>query len=1013
MSLRGTLALLLLASLMLAPLSGAWAQEALETVLPEVPQEPVIPEEIPEPLPPETEEPLVSSEETRSLADESGDVTAPTVIQAKTLYNPTERSAGPRSKIEDRTTAINIYISDEMNESPEVRVDFSLLGGSSSVGPNEGISSLFSKYIYYDGPAITVPDGTYSLPYSVSDPHGNTVVGTVPITIDESPPSIENFTVSYPAGKTSATSTDTITLSGSFSDLSSPAATKVFDALVYEYDEAGLPAYFVPTVVGTWLVPSASDSSAGPFSFELPLSTALLEGGFKPNAKTFDIVFYVQDGAGLVTTATSTRLLIGDSPTATTTGVSNVLFLPGIKGSRLYDDTGTKLWEPFGNHDIEDLFLDSDGKSLDSVYTKPGEIIDSVALFMGIYGSFINSMDSLKEAGTIADWRAVPYDWRLSLPDIVNGGVESDGYISYAQTTETPYLRQTLEELAASSTSKRVTIIAHSNGGLVAKELMRQLGDAETARLIDKVIFVAVPQSGAPQALGALLYGYKEGLPWWFPGIVSIPTARQFAENSPMGYHLLPSDSYFRSVQDQHHSVVSFGSGESHKKERNAYGTLIESFDELKNFALAAEGGRERPNLSAFWSANILNPTLLEYGQTIHDSLDSWTPPPGVTVYQIAGWGQDTVAGIEYYETCVLSVCVPHYRPTFVEDGDGVVPVPSALMMSEAENVKKYWLNLHTYNDAAPINRDHGNILEIPELRSFVEQILSEDTSTLPEFIVNQQPETAAIGKKLRFFLHSPLTLEVSDQNGNRVGPNEDGSEDEEIQGAEYGRFGEVQYISVPAEAEYNLRLDGYDTGTFSLDIQEVVDGNIVATTTYADLPTTSSTLASLTITGDIESATPLQVDEDGNGTVDISLEGHVGETNTYTEVSAEVATQTESTGGSSSSSQRSAQTQVTPSEEAELEANEARGYVEVESTPNDVEYTQVSDVPETDTRLGTSGVAVDERLISTRSQTAAVINALPNLDWVIDSLLAISNGIGSLWEDFTGWLLKLLTMRT
>jgi pimeloyl-ACP methyl ester carboxylesterase len=991
---------------MLAPLSGAWAQEALETVLPEVPQEPVVPE-----VPPE---PLVSPEETptRTISDESGDVTAPTVIQAKTLYNPTERSAGPRSKIEDRTTAINIYISDELNESPEVRVDFSLLGGSSSVGPNEGISSLFSKYIYYDGPAITVPDGTYSLPYSVSDPHGNTVVGTVPITIDESPPSIENFTVSYPAGKTSATSTDTITLSGSFSDASSPAATKVFDALVYEYDEAGLPAYFVPTVVGTWLVPSASDSSAGPFSFELPLSTALLEGGFKPNAKTFDIVFYVQDGAGLVTTATSTRLLIGDSPTATTTGVSNVLFLPGIKGSRLYDETGAKLWEPFGNHDIEDLFLDGDGKSIGSVYTKPGEIIDSVALFMGIYGSFINSMDSLKEAGTIADWRAVPYDWRLSLPDIVNGGVESDGYISYAQTTETPYLRQTLEELAASSTSKRVTIIAHSNGGLVAKELMRQLGDAETARLIDKVIFVAVPQSGAPQALGALLYGYKEGLPWWFPGIVSIPTARQFAENSPMGYHLLPSDAYFRDVQDQYHSVVSFGSGESHRKEREAYGTLIESFDELKNFALATEGGREKPNLSAFWSANILNPTLLEYGQTIHDSLDSWTPPPGVTVYQIAGWGQDTVAGIEYYETCVLSVCVPHYRPTFVEDGDGVVPVPSALMMGESENVKRYWVDLFKYNSPLRVDRDHGNILEIPELRSFVEQILSGDTSTLPEFIVNQQPETAAIGKKLRFFLHSPLTLEISDQSGNRVGPNEDGSEDEEIQGAEYGRFGEVQYISVPAEAEYNLRLDGYDTGTFSLDIQEVVDGNIVATTTFANLPTTSSTLVLLSINGDIESATPLQVDEDGNGTVDISLESRVGETTTYTETSTEVVTQTESTGSIASGGQGGSRAQVTTSEEPELDTSETIEYVGTENTPNNVEYTNIVNTPGAGTDIEVSGVAIDEQPISTYSQTAAVINALPNLDWMIGSLLAISNEIGSLWEDFTSWLLKLLATK-
>jgi pimeloyl-ACP methyl ester carboxylesterase len=910
MSLRGTLALLLLASLMLAPLSGAWAQEVLGTTLPEVPQEPVVPEEIPEP-----EELLVSPEETpsRTISDESGDVTAPTIIQAKALYNPTERSAGPKSKIKEGLTIIQINISDELNESPDVRVDFSLLGGSSSVRPNEGISSLFNKYIYYDGPAITVPDGTYYLPYTASDPHGNTVAGTVPITIDETSPTIENFVVSYPAGKTAATSTDTLTLSGSFSDVSSPAATKVFDALVYEYDEAGLPAYFVPTSVGERLTPRASSVSAGAFSFELPLSSALLEGGFKPNAKTFDIVFYVQDGAGLITTATSTRLLIGDSVAATTTGVSNVLFLPGIKGSRLYDANDNKLWEPEGNQDVENLFLTSTGVGANTgIHTKSGDIIETIAGFSEIYGSFIRSMNELQTAKTIKEWRIVSYDWRLSLDDIVNKGAVREDNIYFDETADIPYIERNLLELASSSPTHRVTIIAHSNGGLVAKKLMMKLGDTETARLIDKVIFVGVPQSGAPQALGALLFGYKESLPSWFPFIVHTSTARTFAENSPMGYHLLPSQRYFDDVFDQEHAVVRFKAVSTYAEERAEYGNVINTWEELRAFSLAEDNGRVKPEAVVFSKPNVLNDFLLTYAKRTHDSIDAWVPPADVTLYQIGGWGKTTVSGIEFYELCVLSVCKKEYRPMFVEDGDGVVPIPSALMLSTTtDNIKRFWVNLDLYGFGPIGNKNHGNILSVTDMQIFLQNILLNDSS-LPENILTSQPAASITAKQLRFMLHSPLTLNLYDSSGNHTGPTENESSEETIPGSEYGQFGEVQYIIVPAGPEYRVEMNGVASGTFSLDIQEVSDGSVVASTTLASVPTQAGTIATMTIGDSLEAVSNLSVDLDGNGSADFQQPVSQNSTSFY-QASVETVTEPTSSGGSSKKSSAISTVQETP----------------------------------------------------------------------------------------------------
>ena len=546
---------------------------------------------------------------------------------------------------------------------------------------------------------------------------------------------------------------------------------------------------------------------------------------------------------------------------------SNVLFLPGIKGSRLYDGDGNKLWEPFGDHDVEALYLDTSGKSVRSdVHTKPGDIVDSVALLLDIYGSFAEFMDGLVEDGTIAEWRAVPYDWRLSLPDIVEGGTETDGRISYIGASEVPYIRKELEALAETSRSGKVTIVAHSNGGLVAKELMRQLGEEEAARLIDDVILVGVPQSGAPQALGALLYGYKEGLPWWFPGIVSTATARQFAENSPMGYHLLPSDAYFRDVDDETHAVVRFENGKTYEEERAAYGSLVDSFTELAAFARADEGGREKPLALNVSEANVLNATLLAYAEDVHEALDLWNPPEGISVHQIAGWGEETVSGIEYYERCVLSLCYPKYRPTFVEDGDGVVPVPSALMMSEAENVERYWIDLQAHGFSLLGKKDHGNLLSIDDIQNLIKGILLKDFSELPASVFAEEITGTDPEKQLHFFLHSPLSLELYDRHGNRVGPNEDGGEDEEIPGASYGQFGEVQYLIAPAGNEYRLELHGYEAGTFTLEIEEVKDTEITAAVAFTEIPTTESTVAHLEISENFTASEKLHIDREGDG---------------------------------------------------------------------------------------------------------------------------------------------------
>lgn len=581
------------------------------------------------------------------------------------------------------------------------------------------------------------------------------------------------------------------------------------------------------------------------------------------------------------------------SPTEFQKCCSSVLFLPGIKGSRLYvetDGSENKLWEPDlfeGNDDVRGMSLDSNGKSIGNVYVKEGSILDSAG-GKDYYKSFTADMDALESSGDIEDWRSVAYDWRLSLDDILANGAEIDGKIFYGTATSTPYITQTLRALASESQTGKVTIVAHSNGGLVTKALLQQLGDTEAQKLVDRVIFVGVPQSGAPQSIGSLLYGYKEGIPDFFPFVVKASTAREFAENSPMGYHLLPSQQYFDDTKDSNHPVVIFDGERAFEKERTAYGPVINNSTELGDFLLARDGGREKPLSGHIGKANVLNATLIDYGHSLHDSLDVWVPPQNITVYQIAGWGIDTVAGIEFYDAPQVSALTAlnpkAYRPIFVEDGDYIVPISSALMMSTStENVKRYWVNLKQYRKDARKKNDHGDILEISELRQFVKNLLDE-TNALTNYVQTEQPAPAEQAKKLRFFLHSPLTLELYDSSGNHVGQNEDGSFDAEIPDVEYGEFGDVQYIIAPQGPEYRLVLNGLDVGTFSLDIQEVEGGSVTRQTTLANIPTTENTLVTLNIGDGIESTSLLEVDEGGDGVIDITLQPLVGETIMYEE---------------------------------------------------------------------------------------------------------------------------------
>jgi parallel beta-helix repeat protein len=578
------------------------------------------------------------------------------------------------------------------------------------------------------------------------------------------------------------------------------------------------------------------------------------------------------------------------------TGNANVLFLPGIKASRLYRENAIgiedKLWPPnyFGD-DLEELMLDDEGNSIKNVYTR--DVIEKAGGTSNIYKSFIGELDDLKNTQAINDYSLFAYDWRQSVTDIAQNGTPYPDWTTKSAIAE-------LENLAATAQNKKVTIVAHSNGGLLAKAMMLELEKLGKADQVDKIIMVSTPQMGTPKAILSLLYGYDEGSPLGL--LISRDKARKLSENMPGAYGLIPSKTYFNRTEEP---LISFSSEHTRYKEfEESYGEKIGDVEEFYNFLLAEKDKRNKPATDEVELENILNEDLLAATAVMHEQLDSWSPPENVQLIEIGGWGLDTVSGVEYTERekakCIsyygylVPSChgdgkyEPIYEPRFTVDGDEVVTTPSSLMLPEGDNVERYWVDLYRYNKENKNSKKHKNILEIGNLIEFFSDIIKdENDDSLFSYIQQSRPEDYEDAPpRIRMSLYSPLDIHLYDNQGRHTGPmvvtDEAGNEavtfEEAIPNSYYRQIGERKYVGFPGGEDIEVRLEGYAEGAFSLEMEEVEPTEsgeeITGQTAFVNLPTSADTVVSLNIPVEgLSEVSPLQSDYDGDGTADYTIE--------------------------------------------------------------------------------------------------------------------------------------------
>ncbi|MDB5259382.1 MAG: hypothetical protein JWO73_590 [Candidatus Taylorbacteria bacterium] len=544
----------------------------------------------------------------------------------------------------------------------------------------------------------------------------------------------------------------------------------------------------------------------------------------------------------------------GEKPTC----CSNVLFIPGLEASSLFSRSSSsekQLWVPSISTSIKGLYLDAEGKSLDpSVHAK--DIISST-YGKDIYKTFIAGMDSLVHDGLINEWKAFPYDWRLDIADIAGD----------------PGLINKIEGLASTSQTGKVTLLSHSNGGLISKMLDGILKKKNKESLIDKVIMVASPQLGTPADIGAQLHGDSQAIGGGV--VVTARGARGLGINMPGAYGLLPQDAYFKASSDP---IIRFDlSVDKVNSFRRTYGSSIASSSALRDFLLAKDG-RFQAAYDDLASPSILKSSLFDIAATNHANIDSWIPGKDIGVYQIAGWGLPTVEGIRYAGKPKCSGISLFCKQGYVLDhkllkstrGDGTVTSRSAVATSEADN---FYVNLASSSEKKS-DLNHANILEAPLVQNLVGNIIKDRNDiALPEFVTRTEPVDT--NSWIEVSVHSPVSLDMYDAHGNHTGlaktqyPDSDLIFiDSEIMNSKYEEVGEGKYIYAMSGDPHTVKIQGQDIGLFSLELSETIGDKEVASTSFNDIPVSSSTKVSFDLRT-VADVKELGVDIDGDGTVD------------------------------------------------------------------------------------------------------------------------------------------------
>jgi hypothetical protein len=419
--------------------------------------------------------------------------------------------------------------------------------------------------------------------------------------------------------------------------------------------------------------------------------------------------------------------------------------------------------------------------------------------------------------------------------------------------------------LAEDSYTGKVTIVAHSNGGLVAKALLHEYGDTVLADKVDKLVLIGTPQLGTPKAInsmlhGSILDGFADTL------LFDNELVRDTIRNMPGTYTLLPSARYFSEVANE--PVIS-NDGSAPAEQVASYGS-IDSRTQLTDFLLDRKGTFSTS--PSTYEPQALNEELLNQSLSEQAILDAWQAPDGVQIYEVVGTGLPTIAGIKYKEyACTFIFGLIPCRDSvqlqpklnFTNQGDQTVVVGSAAGYQGDKTVA--FVDLEREGSQRFVKeRNHSNLTESQAVQAFVASVIKYpyvvEAVAVPEFTEVSSEYTITS-------THSPVRPRIVMSDGRIVGL-DNGEVKEEVIGSQYLTLASTTYLILPKDAgDYQIEITGEQDGVYTLEVEELTQDNTQQVVVEIVASTTATMQASLSVTDD--GYGNLLSDLDGDGEID------------------------------------------------------------------------------------------------------------------------------------------------
>lgn len=521
------------------------------------------------------------------------------------------------------------------------------------------------------------------------------------------------------------------------------------------------------------------------------------------------------------------------SPAPSPLSKTPLILIPGIGGSELKVNEDTfwskddghggifnhayakdeKIWvnegeaAKLGEDDYFDVLkMKSDGINSEANIELTGNI------YSGAYQETINFFES--NGYTLdKDFFVFPYDWRK---DIALTAILLDTKIN---------------EIKSQTGSTKVDIIAHSMGGLVARNYIQ---DAPRAQNVRKLFTLGTPHLGTPYFIKALRYGVQLE-PVLLLGLVKLePSAvKDVIQNMLGGFELATSQAYF-----------NFYSGHD-----NSHPLPYADLRDVDNNGVT--GALNYDQTKTFLSNLGHNTSLFTTSETFHSLDNKLSNTNGVELINIVGSGKPTLGQIiEKYLVNFAGIKIPQTDEVFI-NGDETVPLLSASFGSA---------NIYY------TNQKHGGLVLLGPALNLAKNVLNGDNN-LPNGISNQPYTLKGTGLSV----HSPVSIHVYDSNGNHTGPTSDGFE-VDIPESSYDTLGNAKFIFLPEDGVYTIKFEATGQGSFDFKIRKFENNENTKTYLYKEILLTSQTKAETTI--DTKSPQPptLKLDKNGDGTLDSQI---------------------------------------------------------------------------------------------------------------------------------------------